>query len=190
MERSQEEFLADILKENKVIWEVLEKLSKHTLPDYYIAGGCVVQTVWNHLSGKNINYGIEDIDLVYFDASDLSLAAEDEMIRRFSRSVAPCELRLDIKNQARVHLWYKDKFGYDIEPYHSLEDALHTWETTVTAIGVRLEKGDLKIYAPFGLDDLFHMIFRANKIKITKEIYDKKAKKWKARWPELQVIDW
>jgi hypothetical protein len=34
------------------------------------------------------------------------------------------------------------------------------------------------------------MIVRANKVQITREIYEKKAAKWTKLWPELVVIPW
>ena len=40
-------------------------------------------------------------------------------------------------NETRVHLWYEAHFGYRIDPYASVEDAINTWPTTATSIGVR-----------------------------------------------------
>jgi hypothetical protein len=107
-----------------------------------------------------------------------------------NKSFLQCPIKLDIKNQARVHLWYKDHFGYDIKPFNSIEDAVNTWPTTATSIGVRLENGNFIIYAPFGLNDLFGMIVRANKAQITEEIYLQKVNKWKTKWPALTIIPW
>ncbi len=99
-------------------------------------------------------------------------------------------LWLDIKNQARVHLWYKEKFGYDILPYESLEAAINTWPTTATAIGVRKIKKDWVIYAPFGLKDVMNLRVIANSRSITEEIYMNKVMKWKTKWPELDFLEW
>lgn len=188
--REQIDLLSKILKKNEKLYEVLEKLSEYGLEDYYVAGGCIVQTVWNRLCKKDIDHGIGDIDLVYFDPFDRSAEAENRVAEDILRYLGPCDLELDIKNQARVHLWYRSKFGSDLEPYSSLEQAIGTWETTTTAIGVRIEGGVLKVFAPYGLDDLFDMIFRANKVQVTQEIYEKKVEKWRSRWPEIQVIEW
>src|ERR1700730_3374080 len=38
---------------------------------------------------------------------------------------------------ARVHLWYEDRFGYALKPYLSSADAIATFPTTATAVGVR-----------------------------------------------------
>jgi len=89
-----------------------------------------------------------------------------------------------------VHLWYKEHFGYDIKPYISVENAINTWPTTSTSIGIRIETQNLKIYAPFGLNDLFGMIIRVNKAQITEEIYNQKVNKWIKKWPTLKIIPW
>ncbi|MNP62011.1 hypothetical protein D3C76_1572500 [compost metagenome] len=98
---------------------------------------------------------------------------------------------MDIKNQARVHLWYEDRFGVKLQPYPSLEAAIDSWPTTVTSLGARLDgSGDWHIYAPFGLKDLFNLTLRPNKVLITEEIYEGKTLKWQTKWPELQIIPW
>ncbi len=85
----------------------------------------------------------------------------------------------------------QSRFGYDIEPYESLEHAIDSWPTTATAIGVRLgDDGEYVVYAPYGLKDLLEGKIRANRKQITQEIYEKKAGVWKQKWPELEVIPW
>ncbi|WDH96587.1 nucleotidyltransferase family protein [Paenibacillus urinalis] len=148
------------------------------------------QSIWNYVCGLPVNYGIHDIDFVYFD-SDLSYDKECEVIDKVNQRFGDLPIRLDIKNQSRVHLWYENHFGYPIDPYSSLEEAINTWPTTATAIGMRKdENGEWSIYAPFGLNDLFSLIVRANKSQITKEIYEEKADRWKGKWPALTIIPW
>lgn len=61
----------------------------------------------------------------------------------------------------------------------------------MTSLGARLElNGEWKIYAPFGLEDLFQLVLRPNKALITQEIYHTKTQKWKSKWPELKVVPW
>ena len=187
---SQVNTLADILKQNKLLFEIFVKASGIGLGDYYIGAGCIAQTVWNYQTGLELMNGISDIDFVYYDGTDLSFDAENEKIRQITEIITPHIISLDIKNQARVHLWYKEHFGYDIKPYDSIENAINTWPTTATSVGVRLENTELKVYAPFGLNDLFGMIIRANKTQITEETYTQKVKKWSAVWPSLTIIPW
>ena len=84
------------------------------------------------------------------------------------------KVKAEIRNEARVHLWYKDRFGKPLSfldsfgnvsgTYKSVEDAISTWPTTATSIGVRLGAyGKFEVYAPFGPNDLLDMIVRPNK---------------------------
>jgi hypothetical protein len=61
---------------------------------------------------------------------------------------------------ARVHVWYKEAFGKEIKPYTSTEDAIDTWPTTATSVGVRYSNGRFQVYAPYGLHDLLGMIVK------------------------------
>ena len=71
-----------------------------------------------------------------------------------------------------------------------MEEAIASWPTTATAVGVRLEDGKPIIYAPFGLDDLFDEVIRPNKIAVKESVYRAKCEKWKAKWPSLTIIPW
>src|SRR4029077_1736826 len=97
-------------------------------------------------------------------------------------------IKLDVKNEARVHLWYEDRFGYAIKPYSSSADAIATFPTTATAVGVRQVCGKLECCAPFGLDDLFSLVVRPNKRQITRAIYEAKVDRWRSIWPLLTFL--
>jgi hypothetical protein len=183
--------LLRVLTSSSMLRAAFDRAPLLGIEDYYIGAGCVAQTVWNHLSGKPLNYGIKDIDFVWFDAARLDYDSENEVILRVKDLYRDFPVEVDAKNQARVHLWYGDHFGYAIAPYGSLEAAIDSWPTTATSIGVRRDgRGDWKVYAPFGLDDLFGRVVRANKKQITKEIYENKVKSWLMKWPDLTVIPW
>ena len=70
--------------------------------------GCLVQTVWNVLTGRAVDYGINDYDIFYFDP-DTSWAAEDAVIRKLQHRLAWSGVAIEVRNQARVHLWYPEK---------------------------------------------------------------------------------
>ena len=182
--------LKKIVMSNKILEDILEKANIIGLKNYYIGAGCVAQTIWNYQMNYELTNGISDIDFVYYDNTDLSFEAEKIITEHIKKEFTQYPIKLDIKNQARVHLWYKDHFGYDIKPYNSIENAINTWPTTATAIGIKLENEIFKVYAPFGLNDMFGMIVRANKTQITEEIYMQKVKKWKTKWPALTIIPW
>ena len=68
--------------------------------------------MFNHLTGRPLDYGIKDYDLGYFDASDLSYDAEDAVIRRVKAAFdEPLRSMVEVRNQARVHLWFEAKFS-------------------------------------------------------------------------------
>jgi len=187
---NQLEQLTQILLQSEPMRIVLEKSNEMGFTDYYVGAGCIAQTVWNYQLELDLLHGISDFDVVYYDDSDLSAEAEHAFAHNLRTAVAASNINLDVNNQARVHLWYKDYFGYDITPYHSVEEAINSWPTTATSVGVRLESGKLKVYAPFGLNDMFGLIVRANKAQITEKIYMDKVHKWSAKWPSLKIIPW
>jgi hypothetical protein len=181
--------LEEALLANALLWEALHRLPSLHLPDWYLGAGCVAQTIWNLAHGKPAGEDILDYDLVYFD-SDVSEEAEEGARRRACELLSDLGLVLDMKNQARVHVWYRQRFGYDIGAYVSAADAIATWPTTATAVGVRADGDELSVCAPFGLGDLFGLVIRANRVQVTREIYQAKVGRWLQRWPSLTVLPW
>ncbi|MCU1374416.1 MAG: hypothetical protein JWO68_1702 [Actinomycetia bacterium] len=188
--RAQTRTLLDLVQRNPVIAALFERTPALGLPDWCLGAGAVAQTVWNILSGRDSGAGIVDYDLVYFDPTDLSKDAELNNERAVQELVAELAVSLDVKNEARVHLWYEKRYGRAIEPYRSLGDAIRTWPTTATCIGIRAEDGGFDVYAPFGLSDLLGMVVRPNKTQITQSVYEAKVERWIAVWPTLTVVPW
>jgi hypothetical protein len=160
------------------------------LSNAWLVAGCLAQTVWNARFGLPAAHGISDIDLVYHDPSDLSEEAEQEHAERIRQAFPEIDLWIDVKNEARVHMWYASKFGYTIPPYTTVFDAIDTFPTTATSVGIRPTKEGREVYAPFGLDDLMYGVVRPNKAQITQEIYDAKVARWLQMWPDLTVVAW
>jgi hypothetical protein len=135
--------------------------------------------------------GIADYDLVYFDDRDLSYEAEDVVIQQGKRVFADIATPVEIKNQARVHLWYEAKFGVSCPKHPSTEAAIDAWASNSAMIGVRLlENGRWKIYAPLGLSDYFNLVVRPKSAVATRQAYDKKVARWLKHWPGLKVVPW
>jgi uncharacterized protein len=177
------------LGRNELVSECLARLAALDLPHWYLGGGCIAQTVWNVAHANPAATGIDDFDIAYFDA-DLSARAESEVVACVRDLLSDLPVRPDVKNQARVHLWYASRFGYEILPYASCEDALAAWPTTAAAIGVRQVNGRLLVEAPFGTDDLLGLVVRPNRVQITPEIYAAKVGRWGRVWPLLQILPW
>src|SRR5277367_1327581 len=127
------------------------------LPDCLIMSGAVYQRVLNVLTKRAPDYGIRDYDVGYFDASDISYEAEDGVIRRVAAAFdEPLRSAVEVRNQARVHVWFESHFGEPYTPLSCTTEALERFVPPMFAVGVRLKHDDrLHIAAPFGLSDLF-----------------------------------
>lgn len=188
---TQLDILEKIIMKNEQLKTVLNRAEALGLSEYYIGAGCITQTVWNYLSDNPLEQGIKDIDFVYFDDKNMDEQSENVVVEKINELYNDLGVEIDVKNEARVHLWYEKHFGYSIKPYTSLEAAINTWPTTATSVGIRKNSdGSLKVYAPYGLNDMFGKIVRANKKQITKEIYENKISSWLKKWPDLNVITW
>ena len=181
--------LEEILFKNETLKEVLKRLEKSNLKNYYVGAGCINQTVFNYLHGLRIDANINDYDIVYYD-EDTSYEKEDIVIKYVEELLSDLNIKLDVKNEARVHIWYNEKYNENRMPYTSVEDAVSRWETTITCIGVRLENNNLIVDAPYGLNDLFNMVIRPVKTDFTEADYIRKINKWKKNWPKLTIIPW
>lgn len=106
------------------------------------------QTVWNHLDGRDPGAGIKDYDLFYFDESDLSYEAEDRVIRRSAALFHDIAEPIEVRNEARVHLWYEDHFGVPATPFTSSADAIDHFASTTCCFGITQHTGaGLRVYA-------------------------------------------
>ncbi|KAJ9149800.1 FAD binding domain-containing protein [Pleurostoma richardsiae] len=180
------------LEHNTTLTEVLKRAATLDLPGWYLAAGCLSQTIWNVATGKPPGSSISDYDLVYCDLSDLSWEAEDAVIRTGAALFADLGVEVEIRNQARVHLWYEKKFGVPgPAPFTSTEAAIDSWVTSAAQHGVRLtEDGSWKIYAPRGLSDVFNMVVRPVPSLGSRKAYEVKAARWLKVWPGLTVMPW
>jgi hypothetical protein len=179
------------LGRNSTLTEVLARAAVMDLPGWYLVAGCLNQTVWNVVTGQPPQAGILDYDLAYFDGSDLSWEAEDAVIRAGDAVYAGLPAPVQIRNQARVHLWYPQKFGLPCPPHPSAEAAIDTYEAANACLGVRAERsGRWRVYAPHGLSDVFNLVVRPNPVLAPRGVYEAKTERWQRQWPELTVLPW
>jgi hypothetical protein len=182
--------LVAILTQCPGLMQVLAKVRGLDLPDWLIFSGAIYQPVLNHLTGRPLEDGLKDYDLGYFDAADTSYEAEDVVIKRVAAAFEPpLSEMVEVRNQARVHLWFEDHFG---EPYTALSssaEALTRFVSPTFAVAVRMRGDDgLEVIAPFGLNDLFAMRLRPNPHRDTPH-FARIAAKLKQRWPELTIAE-
>ena len=183
--------LTDIVRADPGLMHVLTTVRALALPDWRLVSGAVYQAVWNARTGRPAGYGIKDYDLAYFDGSDLSYEGEDVVIKHVAAAFdEPFRSQVEVRNQARVHLWFQDRFGESYEPLGSTDEALGRFVAPTFAVGVRLEAdGDISVAAPFGLDDVFAMTVRPNPNRPLARGWARTIENARGRWPELTVIE-
>lgn len=179
--------LKNVVLQNSVLVDILNKAPLLGIKNWYLGAGCISQTYWNYKHGYDLNQGIEDYDLVYFDP-DTSAEAQDAFIQKGRELFG--DIPVEIVNQARVHLWSFEQFGYRAPAYTSTEEPIADWPTTATCVGLRKEGDNIKIYTPLGVEDILNLTIRANKKAVTEEEYNKKVAKWTKKWPLLKVVPW
>jgi hypothetical protein len=181
------EFLAAALR-NPVNKAIADELSRLALPDAWLVSGCLVQSVWNGLTGRAVDHGIADYDVFYFNP-DTSWAVEDAVIRRLQDRLHALGVRIEARNQARVHLWYAEKHGLPYPPLKCSTDGIDRFLAKNTMVGIRRTKEGYDVYAPCGFEDIAGLIVRPNPgPNFSAENYEKKAKRWKELWPEITVL--
>lgn len=180
-----------IVRADPDLMRLLEAVRPLELPQWRLVAGCLYQTVWNVLTGRPPRTGIKDYDLIYFDAEDLSWIGEDRVISRVAAATDGLPGPVEVRNQARVHLWFERRFGVAYPPLCHADAALERYASIVHAVGVRLEPdGRLDVVAPFGLDDLFAMVIRPNTALDNRRSHEAKAVRARAIWPEVSVLPW
>ena len=100
---------------------------------------------------------------------------------------------VEIRNEARVHLWYADHFGAPgPTAFRSAAEAIDGFAAVCCSYGIRVDAdGEPQVYAPYGYDDLFAMVVRPNpRSPAPRHVYETKAARWLQHWPELTVLPW
>jgi uncharacterized protein len=159
---------------------VLPAIAQLNLPNWWLAGGAVRNTVWSSIFGNDCGLVIKDFDIAFFDIEgnrSQELAAKATLTEKFPHDV------FDVKNQASFARW---RLGS--RPYTSTEDAIAEWLHTATAVGVRLDtQGQWQFFTPYGLDDLFDGIIRPTPAHIHNVDAQHKASGFLQKCPYLRL---
>ena len=184
---TEPEFVAAVLA-NPVNRQILERLPALGLPDAWLVSGALFQTVWNLRSGHEPTHGIRDYDLFYFDP-DTSWEAEDRAIKRAQAHYDDLGVEIELRNQARVHLWYAEKFGVPYPPLMRATDGIDRFLSHNAQVGIRPEGAGYAVYAPHGFGDIEAMRIRPNpSANFSAERFGEKAARWKSLWPEITIL--
>lgn len=184
-----EESLRHIARSSPWFMPALRAARALGLPSWCIGAGAVRNLVWDALHGYATPSALPDLDLAYFDASDLSAQRDAALQRRLSAAMP--QIPWEVTNQAGVHQWFESYFGHAVEPLASLPDAVASWPEYATSVGLCLHADDtLEVIAPHGLDDLFNCVVRRNPVRVSLETYRQRTaqKNYAARWPRVTII--
>src|SRR5690348_13338789 len=88
-----------VLRQNKWLGEILERFEEIGLPDSWLVAGGIAQIIWSLGFGHPTEFGIKDVDLIYFDEQDLSFEAEIGHETRLRRLFRDLPIKLDVKNE-------------------------------------------------------------------------------------------
>ncbi len=171
---------------NPINAEITARLPDLGVEQCMLTAGCLFQALWNHQSNLPADQGVKDYDVFYFD-TDLSYEAEDAVIRRAERLFEDLGVNVEVKNQARVHLWYGQRFGRPYPQLHTSKQGVDRYLVAGTCIGLEIASGE--VYAPYGLADVEQGILRINPVHAEPELFAKKARSYQARWPWLRIVE-
>ncbi|ARV62639.1 hypothetical protein BZZ01_31970 [Nostocales cyanobacterium HT-58-2] len=170
-----------ILLAQSPIGTVLPAIAQTNLPNWWLAGGAVRNTVWRSLFGDDCQLMIKDFDIAFFDAEgnrSQELAAKTKLTEQFP------DYLFDVKNQASFARWRQGR-----RTYTSTEDGITDWLHTATAVGVRLDaKGQWQFFTPYGLHDLFAGIIRPTPAHTHDPCAEHKAVEFLQKCPCLKQV--
>jgi hypothetical protein len=155
------------------------------LPDGAIGAGFVRQPIWDHLHDLEPTDRFADIDVLYFDSSDLSPQSELRIEQQLGERLPG--VAWEVTNQARMHLLNGDA------AYQDTEDAISHWLETPTALAIRLApRNSGALIAPFGIGDLLAIQIKPTAAGIRRsDAYRNRLrqKDWHRRWPRVRMFD-
>ncbi|WMW79296.1 nucleotidyltransferase family protein [Undibacterium cyanobacteriorum] len=181
--------LLDLIYQHDTMMAVLDHAKKLDLSSWAIGAGAIRALVWDELHGMKVPSHVPDWDLIYYDTP--SSSDDDAAIRAHMHDAFP-QFEWDVVNQAHVHRWLAVHLGRAISPFPDLISAIASWPEIATCVGVSLEEsGQVKIHAPYGLQDLFSLCVRRNVACLDREAFAirRLTKQWERRWSQLVWLD-
>jgi hypothetical protein len=170
-----------LIKQDKLRIDALECVYKLNLPDCYLAAGFLRNLVWDSLHHKKISTPLNDMDVIYFDISEVDDQAYLEYEVQLKQQMP--DVNWQVRNQAKMNERNGDR------AYLSSLDAMSFWPEKETAVAIRKsEQGDYDCIAAFGFDSLFNFQITLNpKRKLSVFELRISSKNWLVQWPKLIV---
>ena len=181
-----EEDVIRLIYEDEWMMDILRSAQSLNLPDWWVCAGFVRSKIWDVLHEFNERTPLPDIDVIYFDPSNVDEEIEKsyENILKQHQPTIPWS----VKNQARMHTVNNDR------PYSSSTEAIAKFPETATALGVKLdEEGKIVLTAPHGIEDVVNFNIRPtpyfSETEERMEYYHQRVRKknWKSVWHKVEV---
>lgn len=176
-----------IIEDDKWMMDILRSARSLNLPDWWVCAGFVRSKIWDVLHEFNERTPLPDIDVIYFDPSNVDEGIEKhyENLLKMSHPTIPWS----VKNQARMHIVNNDL------PYSSSTEAITKFPETVTALGVKLDEAEkIVMTAPHGIEDVVNFNIRPTPYFSEKEerldYYHQRIfkKNWKSIWYKVEIL--
>jgi hypothetical protein len=181
--------LVQVIQKNRWNEIILSRAAQLGFDDWWLTAGCIAQSVWNLGCDRDIHAGIRDHDLFYYDP-DTSWDAENDVICSARRLFSDIPVEVQVRNQARVPLWYEQKFGIPFGLVTQASDGIDRFPCATVAVGVKCLHGKFEVYSPFGLTSLFEGALMPNRALPIAGVYAEKTERWQREWPHLQIEPW
>lgn len=180
---TEQEFIC-LVQQNPINAAILDRLPEleRDAPQAMLVAGSLFGTVWNVQTGRPATENIKDYDIFYWDA-DTSYEAEDAVIRRAAALFADLNAPIEVRNQARVHLWFNPKHGLNRPPLTSAREGVAQFLVECTCLGIDAQGG---VYAPYGLADMQAGLLKLNALNHSPGLYAPKVRDYRRRWPWLR----
>lgn len=188
MNLKNEQDILDVIYKDDWMMGILRTVKQLNLPDVWVCAGFVRSKIWDTLHGFSKRTPMPDVDVIYFDESNLSESEEKRLEEQLFK-MHP-NVPWSVKNEARMHL------THGIEPYLSSVDAIAKFPETATSLGLRLDADDeLILTAPHGVEDVLKLevkptkFFKENQQRL--KVYEKRVleKNWQSIWGKLKIYE-
>ncbi|WNS76147.1 nucleotidyltransferase family protein [Bacillus sp. DTU_2020_1000418_1_SI_GHA_SEK_038] len=182
-----EEDIVRIISEDTWMMVLLKTVKTLNLPDWWICAGFVRSKIWDVLHDFSERTPIPDIDVIYFDSTNLDELEEKSLEEKLNHLMPG--IPWSVKNQARMHVIN------NLLPYTSSIDGISKFPETVTALGVKLDGNDNVILAaPWGINDVVNLEVKPTpyfaETKERMEIYENRVAKkaWDSIWHKVNIF--
>lgn len=186
MKLESEQDIIQLIIEDEWMMDILNNAKSLNLPDWWVCAGFVRSKIWDTLHDFSVRTPMPDVDVIYFDKSNLDEKVEKQLEQKLKSINA--QVPWSVKNEARMHI-----VNY-IPPYSSSVDAISKFPETATALGLTLdENNNVVLAAPCGIEDVLNILLKPTpyfeESKERSKIYEERIikKNWISIWNKLKV---